>query len=108
VRLYRAEFSHSVDPSETFNQDSGCKRLAPQPHPSSLGHDAASRHLNLRVVAHQECDYACHDRTGRQHDKAERGFASRLLHPADSIGAGKAPEIADGISVQYRQRRRNR
>jgi hypothetical protein len=25
----------------------------------------ATRHLHFRVVAHQKCDYACHNRTGR-------------------------------------------
>jgi hypothetical protein len=48
-------------------------------------------------VAHQDHDYACHERTGRQRDKAEGCFASRILDPADGIGADKATEIADRI-----------
>ena len=61
----------------------------------SLRHQCGARHLHFRVVAHQECDDACYDQTGRQHHKAERCFASRILDPADSIRADKAAEIAD-------------
>jgi hypothetical protein len=55
----------------------------------SLRHHAAARHLHFRVVAHQKRDDAGHDRTGRQHHKAESYFASRILDPANSIGADK-------------------
>jgi hypothetical protein len=48
-------------------------------------------------VAHQKCDYACHDRTGREHHKAERYFAGRILDPADRIRADKPAKIADRI-----------
>ena len=55
----------------------------------SLRHHAAARYLHFRVMAHQKCHYSCHNRTGRQHHKAERCFASRILDPANSIGADK-------------------
>jgi hypothetical protein len=63
----------------------------------SLSHHAAARHLHFRVVAHQKCDDARHDWTGRQYHQAERYFASRVLDPANGIRADKAAEIADRV-----------
>jgi len=63
----------------------------------SLHHHAVTRHFHFRIVAHQKCHHACHDRTGRQYHKAERYIASRVLDPADSIWAYEAAEIADRI-----------
>jgi hypothetical protein len=50
----------------------------------SFRHDAAARHLHFRVVAHQKGHHPCHNRTGRQHNKAERCFASRIFDPANA------------------------
>jgi hypothetical protein len=61
----------------------------------ALRHHAATRHLYFRVVADQKGHYSCHDRTGRQHHKAERCLASRILDPADGIPADKAAETGD-------------
>src|SRR5580704_10360696 len=63
----------------------------------SLHHHAATQHLHFRVVTHQKDHHPCHNRTGRQHNKAERCFASRIFDPANGIWADEAPETADRI-----------
>src|SRR6185295_13687649 len=64
---------------------------------ASLRTGAHSRHLQLRVVADQKCQYTGRNRTGPQHNKAEGCFTRRVFEPADGIRAGKAPETADRI-----------
>jgi hypothetical protein len=49
----------------------------------SLCHHAAARHPYLRVVTHQKCNYARHDRTGRQTFKS----AVFTLRPAAFLAA---------------------
>jgi hypothetical protein len=55
---------------------------------------------DFRVMTYQKCDYACHDRTRRQHHKAECCFASSVqAAPKRLVSNTRAASVGALISL---------